>query len=486
MVNVGRRSKSCFMCRERRIKCDLQKPSCQRCTQAGRPCPGYPEPWDVVLRMQNKYAENKVQARIQKAKTERMEQARREAATIPRGIHMTAEVHSWNRFYQDYANHSGITLFNVLPRFYTSSSSTCFQEALHAVTLVSSARQLQQSGLMVQARRHYGEAIKALNATLDDTILTADDSVLVALLLLSLFEMIVPEYFRKDADFQCHIHFRGALLLLRWRAERALGSELDESCFMFLSHICLMSMFLNNEPFDVKWLALERFAAPWIKGPLLEPILGRAVDFKRRARAQVTTDHHPSRIEVIQLIKDGIAISEDLDATATSVKSSSNPDLASHQQPTAFNNMFEVSTKTTEAIARSLYQTVRFHVVELVSSLVAFVEEGGGTCHELNYQFNPSMKDMILEQVCGEICAVLGLECEYNIEADQTGIGYQAYSLFWPLLVLLFSASVGNEKRAWAQEKLRFIGEISGLGLATWAAGSINTSSLTESYTKTM
>lgn len=102
---------------------------------------------------------------------------------------MTAEVHSWNRFYQDYANHSGITLFNVLPRFYTSSSSTCFQEALHAVTLVSSARQLQQSGLMVQARRHYGEAIKALNATLDDTILTADDSVLVALLLLSLFEV---------------------------------------------------------------------------------------------------------------------------------------------------------------------------------------------------------------------------------------------------------------------------------------------------------
>ncbi|KAF5543945.1 C6 zinc finger domain-containing protein [Fusarium mexicanum] len=385
MVNAGRRTKSCSMCRERRVKL-IQCPS------------SYPESWDVMLRMQNKYAEDKVQTRVQKVKTERMEQARREAATVPRGVHMTAEVHSWNRFYNDYAVHSGITLFNVLPRFYTSSSSTCFQEALHAVTLVSSARQLQQSGLMVLARRHYGKAITALNVALDDTVLTADDSVLVALLLLSLFEMIVPECFRKDADFQCHIHFRGALLLLRWRAERARNSELDQSCFMFLSHICLMSMFLNNEPFDVKWLALERFAAPWIKGPLLEPILGRVVDFKRRARPQATIDHYPSRIEVIQLIKDGIAICEDLDATAASVKSSSNPDLPSHQQPMAFNNMFEVSTKTTEAIARSLYQTVRYHVVELVSSLVAFVEQGDGTRHELDYQFNPSMRYTVLEQ----------------------------------------------------------------------------------------
>ncbi|KAF5239377.1 hypothetical protein FANTH_9969 [Fusarium anthophilum] len=292
MVNSGRRTKSCSMCRERR--------------------------------------ERRVKTRVEKVKTERMEQARREAATIPRGVHITAEVHCWNRFYQDYAVHSGITLFNVLPRFYTSSSSTCFQEALHAVALVSSARQLQQSGLMVLARRHYGEAITALNVALDDTVLTADDSVLVALLLLSLFE----------------------------------------------------------------------------------------------------------------LIKDGIAICEDLDATATSVKCSSNPDLPSHQQPTAFNNMFEVSTKMTEAIARSLYQTVRYHVVELVSSLVAVVEEGGGTRRELDYQFNPSMRYMVLEQVCEEICAVLDLE-------SYSGLYLSYYSL---------------RQR------------ISGLGMATWAARSIDKS----------
>lgn len=54
-------------------------------------------------------------------------------------------------------------------------------------------------------------------------------------------QMIIPESFRREKDFQCHIHFRGSLLLLRWRAEQARDSELDESFFKFLSHICVRS-----------------------------------------------------------------------------------------------------------------------------------------------------------------------------------------------------------------------------------------------------
>lgn len=90
--------------------------------------------------------------------------------------------------------------------------------------------------------------------------------------------------------------------------------------------------------------------------------LSRAVDFKRCVRAQVTkVGNRPATTEVMRLINVGISISEDLEAAATSIKSSSDPDLPSHQQRTAFNNMFEVSTETTEAIARSLYRTVRYN-----------------------------------------------------------------------------------------------------------------------------
>ncbi|KAF5669966.1 hypothetical protein FHETE_4649 [Fusarium heterosporum] len=41
MVNRGGRSKACRTCKRRRVKCDHDKPSCQRCDKAGLTCGGY-------------------------------------------------------------------------------------------------------------------------------------------------------------------------------------------------------------------------------------------------------------------------------------------------------------------------------------------------------------------------------------------------------------------------------------------------------------
>ncbi|GIK01944.1 hypothetical protein Aspvir_005985 [Aspergillus viridinutans] len=437
-----------------------------------------------MLRVQNTYAERKVQMRVEKVlRMKRREQlARRTAiAIIPPRVHIATEVHSWNHFCSDYAINSGITFFNLLPGFYTNSSSTCCQEALHAVSLASLALKLRQSGLMAQARRHYGKAIIALNVTLNDPVLTADDSVLVTLLLFSLFETIVPDYLDTtlpDTEFQCHIHFRGALMLLRWRAEQGRRCELDRRVFAFFSHICLMSMFVDHGLHDAKWSSLEKFTAPWIKDPLLEPILGRSVHFKRRAQAQITARGDQAyRLEVLpQLIRDGISVSEGLEATAISVRSSSDPNLPSGQQPTAFNHMFEVSNKTTEAIVRSLYRAVRYHVVELVLDLIARMkEEVDTTSHEFNGQVYVSERlVMILEQICGDICAVLNFDSKHHIEEDKVGMAHRAFGMFFPMVVPLFSSLAGEEKRGWLREKLRLIGESTGFGLATLAAQMIN------------
>lgn len=39
-----RRSKACITCKIRRVRCDLGRPSCQRCLSTGRKCDGYPAP----------------------------------------------------------------------------------------------------------------------------------------------------------------------------------------------------------------------------------------------------------------------------------------------------------------------------------------------------------------------------------------------------------------------------------------------------------
>ncbi|KAL2135695.1 hypothetical protein VTI74DRAFT_7376 [Chaetomium olivicolor] len=53
MVYCGKPSKGCQMCRTRRIKCDETKPTCNQCAKARRPCPGYKDEFDLVLRNEN-------------------------------------------------------------------------------------------------------------------------------------------------------------------------------------------------------------------------------------------------------------------------------------------------------------------------------------------------------------------------------------------------------------------------------------------------
>ncbi|KAH1334776.1 hypothetical protein KXW65_000768 [Aspergillus fumigatus] len=324
---------------------------------------------------------------------------------------------------------SGITFFNRLPRYYTDSTPTCCREAVHAVALASLARKMRESELMARARHHYSKAISALNSALNDPVLTADDSVLVTLLLFSLFEF--------------------------------------------------MSTFVDYELSDTKWFSFEELTAPWMSDPLLEPVLSRAVHFKRRAQFQITaTGDQLPRLEVLRrLIRDGFTISEELEAAAISIRRSSDPNMPSYQQPIAFNDMFEVSTKTTEAIVRSLYRTVRYRVVELVHGLVARIGDGedySASCEFDSQVCSSEELAMILQQIHEDICAVLGLHPEHHTGDDNQGMAHRVFGMFFPITVLMFSSSAGEAKRVWFQEKLRCMGEKTGLGLATWAAQQCN------------
>ncbi|PQE29163.1 negative acting factor protein [Rutstroemia sp. NJR-2017a BBW] len=50
MVNTGKPSKGCYLCRARRIKCDEAKPHCMRCQKSKRQCPGYRDASELSIR----------------------------------------------------------------------------------------------------------------------------------------------------------------------------------------------------------------------------------------------------------------------------------------------------------------------------------------------------------------------------------------------------------------------------------------------------
>ncbi|KAF4980743.1 hypothetical protein FZEAL_3328 [Fusarium zealandicum] len=70
MPNTGKPSKDCHLCRSRRVKCDLGRPSCQRCIKYGAECPGYRDEHELVFRNADPTTVKKRKKRAQKASRE--------------------------------------------------------------------------------------------------------------------------------------------------------------------------------------------------------------------------------------------------------------------------------------------------------------------------------------------------------------------------------------------------------------------------------
>lgn len=108
---------------------------------------------------------------------------------LVRTLDFNAETSSVHKFYADYTTQSGVTFLELLANEYASRSTPCFFAALDATAMASSARQLRQSGLMNRARQAYGKAISGIRHAIQDESLIKEDSVLISLFVLGLFQV---------------------------------------------------------------------------------------------------------------------------------------------------------------------------------------------------------------------------------------------------------------------------------------------------------
>lgn len=88
MVNTGKPSGACGVCRERRIKCDETKPTCLKCTRSGRTCPGYSH--GLKMRDQTQKTITKAQLGKPRTKGQRRSSADQHATKSP-GTSASAE-----------------------------------------------------------------------------------------------------------------------------------------------------------------------------------------------------------------------------------------------------------------------------------------------------------------------------------------------------------------------------------------------------------
>ncbi|TEA19746.1 hypothetical protein C8034_v008835 [Colletotrichum sidae] len=395
--------------------------------------------------------------------------------TLPQTITIGPEVYSLNRFYVNYATTASIVFFERLPVHYTNdlSDASHTRHATHAVALASASQQLHQSGLMVEARKHYGKAIVTLNQALRDPVRVRDDSNLVTLFLFGMFEVIVGKKSPKAIDLENNVfpHGTGGLQLFKFRAMEGLTNDVDKGSFMFYCHAALMETFIQREHLTGIWSVLEEVETPWGKGLILEPLVRqvvdfkKAVDFKLHVQSNLSDTQHSD--ELLELLRGGAGLVRDLEAAVMLLDFSGASCFAGQPQK-VFNGLFSLSSDVSIAIARSHYRSLKLYVLERVIDLRGTLKETAVKIgHELGQIPKWSDGVAVVDEVLDDIRTVFGLEGK---AAPTEGLPYRTMTMFWPMVLVRTSPFAGPHNGRWVAEKMLELTSESGFGLGVEAA----------------
>ncbi|KAK1971047.1 hypothetical protein LY78DRAFT_689296 [Colletotrichum sublineola] len=485
--------------REREEKCDRAKPSCNRCQLLGKPCPGYADRWVVTHRPENVAAAHQVELRIAKRlrERERDRDVERKAAgsggsgatspapaveeivsrrsAMPKPLQIDSELSCLGQFHSNYACGGEIALFRLMAGFKTSgTTSGVFDEALRATAFASSAVRMRQVRLMAPARRHYDSAVAMINSALRNPATAQDNSVVVALLTLSIYEALVPEMTPRKVASHC----RDSLVLLRHRADQGVASSLDSGLLAYLAHLGLLEIFLGAEGRYMILNVLKN--ASWTTHDVVEPLLARAVEFKKTVDS-VTSSIQRRNTPITEILQTGLDIIRDLEAAANYKIMSPGPRRTAQQEGAVvgelnnFNNLLSRSSYASEAVIKGLYLTVRLHIIEYIMGLS--IALGEPTYEELSILTSLPHGLTALEQICEQIRVVFGFDGREPASMNQ-GIGFKAWCMFWPMIAVLKSGFTDKDTKLWVMDKCSLVSQASGFGMAMYEMGWFGTNSV--------
>jgi hypothetical protein len=126
--------------------------------------------------------------------------------------------------------------FDYLPSMYDRlAKNTALPSTIYAASIATLARSSGQARLMDMARRSYVRALLKTNAALADPLTASEDSTLVSVLLLSLFEAIAWSGSRTPDSWTTHT--RGALALIKLRGRQQFETPVGRQLFVQVVNI---------------------------------------------------------------------------------------------------------------------------------------------------------------------------------------------------------------------------------------------------------
>ncbi|KAL0935181.1 fungal specific transcription factor domain-containing protein [Colletotrichum truncatum] len=250
MVYYGALSKGCQRCRKRKVKCDQRQPGCLKCEKGKKPCPGYRDLADVLFRDERQRIKNRF---YEKLHTERGVTPAANLQLCATHFTTMTEVHTPEHptpssveipltqpledraanFFFAYYTTTGPPFCDtyqawLAQAYLQESHSNLVRATIQAVGMAAISNVFNAPDVVLKAKDRYCQALKATNLALRDPYQTTEDSTLIAILLLGLFETVTFENSRSYHTWASHIEGATALLHLRGQDQfsRELGIQL--------------------------------------------------------------------------------------------------------------------------------------------------------------------------------------------------------------------------------------------------------------------
>ncbi|KAF2825578.1 hypothetical protein CC86DRAFT_293941 [Ophiobolus disseminans] len=230
MVYRGKPSAACGECRKRRSRCDQSTPACGQCVKAGRICPGYRNTVDLMFHDESKRIVQRNRSRIANhPESHELQQDFSKQKSMQVAVAAPVKLTDFvlyqplddlgiSFFMSSYiSSDPSVSQLYYLPDFYAKVgySNPGLQQSITAAGLAGYAKATRQQDLVNTATKHYIAAIRGINAAISDTETAAQDSTLLSIIMVAMFEALINPRLSGMEIFAKHLDGAVAIAILQ-------------------------------------------------------------------------------------------------------------------------------------------------------------------------------------------------------------------------------------------------------------------------------
>ncbi|KAF2113508.1 hypothetical protein BDV96DRAFT_688501 [Lophiotrema nucula] len=484
MVFYGAVSKGCQRCRQRKIKCDQQKPGCIRCKKAKTDCPGYRDLSNVIFRDESKRiirkarkAQNTVPVKeilspafvdsitvwdLTSPSTSSTPLPSSISPSLCQSLNEIAAHFFFARYTCDQPPLSRGYQAWLLETYCNAPLNHALRTAIEATGMAGISNVCYAPEIAAQSKALYGRALAATNRSLEDPLEMAADETLITVIFLALFEFITLEDWSNYSSWATHIE--GATTLLQLRGQKQFDYERGGMLLMQLRHQILFACMQRNirappallpviQSFKLSVLGTRRQAA---QPPPMADLCFQLVEIQAAVKKGTITDLDTIRRAAFHLDKKLLSwratLSKEWEYQIVTVDG----DVA-----VAVGDGDGRSCKYFEGKKHIYASPWRAHIWNNWRALRILANQ-----IILRTAESPLLDDALLElihRLSSEIC----------VSAPEFIGTPRSAGLIWPLSVVAQGSWNKRSVRCWAVEQLRLIGTTVGVRQATLLAESI-------------